>query len=77
MKYMLLVDKVTRKVGCPILQACAGADHNNPELDYGLLFPSETWFLAPSPDAALVAGTKEQWQQLSALLQGESNARQR
>lgn len=73
-EYTLLIDLKSRKVGCPILQACAGVDYQSLELDYRLLFPPETWFLTPTPDARLVSGTKEQWQHLSAVLQGESNA---
>jgi len=46
------------KPGCVLLQAALGGTVPNPR--FGMLFPVETWLLAPVPDMAAYSVTEEQ-----------------
>lgn len=54
-----------RRPGCAILQGALGG--TVPAERFHILFPAETWLLAPTDDMAAYPVTEEQLEQLSAM----------
>ena len=61
----IVFDPKLRRPGCVLLQSAMGGTLTNARLE--MLFPVETWLLAPTPDMRAFPVTDEQLTVLAAL----------
>lgn len=58
----ILYDVTLRKIGCVLLQASTGGDTRAPQD-----FPTEDWFLAPTPNMRLYETSESQYEALKEM----------
>lgn len=60
----IVYDAVLMRPGCVLLQAFGGTLGS---LEFGMLFPSETWLLAPTPNMKLYSATDDELKKISEI----------